>query len=213
MNASTATPDPQRTSITLLGRLTGDGEARELAWNEFDQLYRPRIRSFARRMLATAGEADDLAQDVLAGFFRVNGGGGKPFVYDPKQSLRAYLFTATRNALITQRQRARHQPGTTTADDATRLLSDQLATEDVWRDIWEVEQINLAIERIRHHYQTGTQADPRTFEAFYRTFVEDEDTALVADDLGLQPATVRQARKRILARLQEEVAHLKRQEG
>ena len=211
-----ATPprsDPQQTSITLLLRINGEGRSRELAWEEFDALYRPRISAFARRVGAAAGEAEDLVQEVLAGFFRVNGGGGKPFEYDGAGSLRGYLFVATRNALLKLRKRQGRQPRTGARGDAGRMLADRVACEQAWNDVWELEQLQQAVDRVRRHYQQTHGADLRTFLAFYRSTFDERDTADVAAELGMEEESVRQAKSRITGKLREELAFLKHEEG
>ena len=204
----TPTAADSATRVTLLDRLKRRGDGRESAWREFDAAYRPRILGFARRSGATAGEAEDVAQDVMAGFFRVSGG----FEYDPRQSFRGYLFAAAHNALRRRRQREGRQPRTTAAGDAPDVLPDRAVAEQTWNDVWALEQLNRAIANVRSHYADSRDADLRTFDAFHRTFLEQRGTAEVAAELGMSEASVRQARRRVTERLRQELAAVRAEE-
>ena len=201
--------DSQKTSFTLLLRINGEGRSREIAWEEFDRVYRPRIMAFARRVGAAPGEADDVVQDVFAGFAQASRNG---FCYDPKQSFRGYLFRATRNALLRLRERESRQPPVTAGGDAADLLPDAAAAELAWNDVWELEQVRLAVDRVREEYETSANADLRTFDAFYRATLDDRDTAEVAAELGMEEASVRKAKSRVTDKLREELATVRAEE-
>ena len=62
--------------------------------------------------------------------------------------------------------------------------------------------LRQALESIRVDYETNT------WQAFWRTAVDGEPTADVAQDLGLTPGNVRQARYKILKRMREELEGL-----
>jgi RNA polymerase sigma-70 factor (ECF subfamily) len=206
--------DPYKTRLSLLRRIGGlgpeaaDGD-REGAWREFDEVYRSRITAFARKMGATGGEADDVVQDVITGFYHAVGGS---FRYDPSQSFRGYLYRSTRNALIRRRRTEGRQPRTVAKGDAADVLPDAVAAEQAWNDIWQLDQLRRAVERVREHYVSSPEADLRTFNAFYRTLLDERDTAEVAEELQMSEASVRKARERVKDRVRKALDEVRTEE-
>lgn len=66
------------------------------AWRELIDRYQGRLLSFARRMLAQRGDAEDLVQETFLGLLR-----SLPH-YDPGRSLETYLFSILRHKLHDQ---------------------------------------------------------------------------------------------------------------
>ena len=93
------------------------------AWREVIDRYQGRLVSFARRMLAQRGDAEDLVQETFLGLMR-----SLPS-YDPSRSLETYLFAILRNKLHDQFRKR---------DKGQRQSLDQLEiddTPDAWLDI------------------------------------------------------------------------------
>jgi RNA polymerase sigma factor (sigma-70 family) len=63
------------------------------AWREVIERYEGRLMSFARRMLAQRGDAEDLVQETFLGLLRSLPG------YDRRRPLETYLFAILRNKL------------------------------------------------------------------------------------------------------------------
>lgn len=188
------------TSATLMLRLKTDGDAREVAWAEFCERYEPIIASFARRQGLAASHIPDLVQQIVMGFFAAQ----PRFIYDPRKGrFRGYLKTCVAHEV----QRLR----TTTLAAARRELvaAESEETQDqAWDAEWESHQLRAAIEQVRTSY--GGNA---TFEAFYRVFVLGQPVERVAADLGLSRDSVYQAKTRVLAKLQVELAVVAEQMG
>ncbi|HOO17035.1 MAG: RNA polymerase sigma factor [Phycisphaerae bacterium] len=72
------------------------------AWREVIARYQGRLLSFARRMLAQRGDAEDLVQETFLGLLR-----SLPN-YDPARSLETYLFAILRHKLHDQFRKAEH---------------------------------------------------------------------------------------------------------
>jgi RNA polymerase sigma-70 factor (ECF subfamily) len=68
----------------------------QAAWREVIERYQGRLLSFARRMLAQRGDAEDLVQETFLGLLR-----SLPN-YDATRSLETYLFAILRNKLHDQ---------------------------------------------------------------------------------------------------------------
>jgi RNA polymerase sigma-70 factor (ECF subfamily) len=50
--------------------------------------------------------------------------------------------------------------------------------------------------------------EPRSWQAFWRAVVEEQETSQIAADLGMSNAAVRQAKSRVLRRLRRELGDL-----
>jgi RNA polymerase sigma factor (sigma-70 family) len=184
---------PDSTRASLLLRLRRDGSEREVAWQEFHDLYQPIIAGFARRLGATPHETEELSQDVMQAFFRTV----PEFCYDPdKGSFRGYLKTCVCNKLREYRRR-----------EAGRLQAsgseiDDVAVEAIWNDVWETEKLHRALNQVRQRYSTNAER-VRTFRAFEMCTLLERSTAEVAAELGLSLDGVRAAKSRISRAIRE----------
>ena len=79
------------------------------AWRTVIDRYQGRLVSFARRMLATPADAEDIVQDTFLGLLR-----SLPN-YDPDRSLETYLFAILRHKLNNQERREPRTAEDTTA--------------------------------------------------------------------------------------------------
>lgn len=212
------------TSLTLLDQLSGGsggGEEddtavrreREVAWADFDRIYRPRIAGFARRAGAIGSEVDEVTQDVIASFYRVNHTG--TFRYDEAGSLRGYLFRSACNALIDLRRReSRPGRGRSGGDlvsrlDAAGLLADERDAQAVWDKVWGVDQLRQAMETVRATYRDNKRADERTFTAFEQTSLQERSAAEVGNELDMSEESVRSAKRHVKKAVMKEVARLR----
>jgi DNA-directed RNA polymerase specialized sigma24 family protein len=85
-----------RASIFIRLKAT-DAQPRELAWKQFYDRYAPVISSYAYRNGASRQQADEVVQDIIAGFFEAS----PRFVYDPARGrFRAYLKSCVVRALV-----------------------------------------------------------------------------------------------------------------
>lgn len=188
------------TRATLLMRLNPGSDSRELAWEEFCTLYEPIIAGFARRVGIPLDQIPDLVQQVLTGFFAAQ----PRFVYDPSAGrFRGYLKTC----VINEARRIRDRDAASRQRERQRLRLDE-ESDDRWDGEWERQQLTLAVQRVREHYEDNT-----TFAAFYAVVVLGRAPGEVALDLGISRDAVYQARTRLLARLRLELAHVASQMG
>lgn len=193
MSASTAGTNP---SIFLRLRET-DPVPREIAWDQFSARYAPIIGSFARRLGAKPQDVDDVVQDVLLGFFLKS----PTFVYDPaKGRFRGYLKVCTYRAL----QKRVGQAAKLNGKPLDAIDPEEMAVEQVWNDVWEQQQLRLALEEVR-----DTMGQSKTFRAFEMYVVFDQPAQSVADKLDMHLNSVYRAKEQITRLLQEKVALLK----
>ncbi len=189
------------TRQSLLLRLRDPADDR--AWAEFTDLYGPLIRRVARRGGLQDADAADLEQEV---FRAVAGAIGR---YDPdpaRGSFRGWLLRIARNLLLNLlAARRRHPPGGG-GSDAIALLESvpDPAGEDsaVYEAEYRRRTFEWAAAQVRNEFR------PATWKAFWRTAVDGEESAAVAEDLGLSVGAVYVARSRVLARIRSKVEEI-----
>lgn len=184
---------PTRASLLLRLRDPEDGAA----WTEFVDLYAPLVYGYARKQGLQDADAADLTQEVLGA---VAGAVGR-LEYDPARgAFRNWLFTVVRRKLSNWRvaQSCRlHGSG----DEAIHQLMEQcpapVEEEFQWDVEWQERVFAWACAQVRRDV-----ADT-TWQAFWRTAIDDRPGKQVADELGLTVAAVYRARSRVLAKLKE----------
>src|SRR5437588_246741 len=189
--------DSPKTRVSLLLRLR-DAQDNE-AWAEFVDLYAPLVYRMARRHGLQDADAADLTQDVLGALHTAL----PRFCYDANRgTFRGWLFTVARNFLRRSAQARRRHPPASGAPDLQALLEQQPAPpEEVerWEQEYQQRLFEYAAQRVRGHFR------PATWEAFWRTSVENQTAREVAAALGVSVGAVYIARTRVLARIREEI--------
>jgi len=120
-------------------------------------------------------------------------------------TFRGWLGAITRNKLRDFYERRQHQPAAQGGSEAYRLLQELPADSlsDDAADAAEISDVyHRALELIRGDFQEPT------WQAFWRTAVENQAPAEVGPALGMSKAAVRQAKARVLRRLKEVVGDL-----
>jgi RNA polymerase sigma factor (sigma-70 family) len=171
-----------------------DAEPRQIAWEEFSSRYSPVITAFARRLGARPQDVEDVVQDVLMGFFLKS----PTFIYEPsKGRFRSYLKVCTYRAL---RKRLGHEVRLhgVPLDD---LAADAVAVDQVWSDVWEQQQLRIALDEVR-----AAMGATKAFRAFEMYVVFDQPAQAVADKLDMHLNSVYRAKEQITRLLQEKLA-------
>jgi RNA polymerase sigma-70 factor (ECF subfamily) len=189
----------QLTSLSLLERARANDPQ---AWSRLTALYGPLVRFWCRQAGCPAADIEDVVQEVFAAvaaglswFHRDRAG----------DTFRGWLRGITRNQVLLYFRRNRGRPQAEGGSDALGRLqdvADPLAGcgED---EAQEVSQLyRHAVEQVRGEFEE------RTWEMFWRTVVEGISPAALAQELGMTPAAVRQAKSRVLRRLKEEMGEL-----
>lgn len=170
----------------------------EAAWEEFVKLYTPLIFRFARHRGIQETDAATVAQDVLVTVAR----NIHSFEYDRRSgSFRNWLKVVTRSRLSDFfRAEQRHVAGS--GDSNIHAAIDQQADpaeQELWEQEYRRSLFEWAVDRIRDDFESST------WQAFWQTSVNDRETAVVAEELGISVGAVYIARSRVLARLRLEV--------
>jgi RNA polymerase sigma-70 factor (ECF subfamily) len=183
-----------RPSLLLRIRDARDGQA----WAEFVDLYAPLVYGFARRHGLQNADAADLTQEVLRS---VAGAVGR-LNYDPgRGTFRGWLFTVVRNRLRNFLA-ARRRHAQASGDPGLRQQLEGLpAREEDLSALWDAEYerrlFAWAVEQVR------PTCSATTWQAFWMTAVEGASGQDAGRALGMTPAAVYLAKRRVTQRLKE----------
>jgi RNA polymerase sigma-70 factor (ECF subfamily) len=201
-----AKTDGASTSPTLLRQLWNPGN-NEQAWRTFLERYGPLIHRWCCRAGLGAEEAEEVSARVccqLASAMRT-------FVYDPARRFRSWLKTVVDNA-VRSFWRERRRPGAHASghpadqhdleqipapavDGLVQELDDGLAA-----DLRRAQRIADAVRvRVKEH----------TWQAFWRTAIEERPAPEVAALLGMTTAAVYVAKNHVGKMLRQEAARLR----
>jgi RNA polymerase sigma-70 factor (ECF subfamily) len=191
-------PTGQVTPLSLLERARAHDQQ---AWSRLVALYRPLVQFWCRQAHCPAGEVEDVTQDVFAAVAASLGG----FHRDrPGDTFRGWLRGITRNQVLLYFRRNQDRPRPEGGSDALERLQDvaDLPAGSA-EEAEEVSQLyRRAVEQVRSEFEE------RTWQMFWRVVIEGRSPVALAEELGVSPAAVRQAKSRVLRRLKEEMGEL-----
>jgi RNA polymerase sigma factor (sigma-70 family) len=188
-----------RQSLVLRLRNLDDQEA----WSEFVGIYEPLIYQLARRKGLQDADARNLCQEV----FQAVAGAIEHWDPNPaKGRFRGWLFRITRNLLVNYFADQRRHGGGTGSTSIQQMLEARLAkdaqTEAEFAAEFQRQAFRWAAGQVKHEFARNT------WEAFWKTGVENKGIEEVASELGVSVGAVYIARSRVLARLRERVQQL-----
>jgi len=197
------------TRATLLARLKDSND--HASWKEFCGVYRKLIYSTALKAGLTETEAEDVAQETLAGVARHM----SEFQYDRKiGSFKAWLLRLTRWRITDQlrkRQNSLRLVHRARADTTRTSTADQIADPNAfdpssfWDAEWERNLMEAAIERVRQ------RADPTHYQIFDLYVLQQWPVKKIARLLGINAGQIYLTKHRISVVIRKELAHLKKQ--
>jgi RNA polymerase sigma-70 factor (ECF subfamily) len=186
------------TSLSLLQRIrNGDASG----WRRVVELYTPLVCHWCKRWGVDGADADDIVQEVfhaasagIAGFQRDRQG----------DTFRGWLRGITRHKVVAHwRSRQRH-PSSAGGSSALERLQEVPEPEEVAADdAADAEQMSALFHRALGLLRG--EFEQRTWQAFWRTTVDDQSAPDVAVELGMTANAVRMAKSRVLHRLREEL--------
>jgi RNA polymerase sigma-70 factor (ECF subfamily) len=185
------------TSTSLLDRVRQrDGDA----WTRLARLYTPLVYRWARQSGLQASDAADVSQDV---FLAVSSHIDDFSKEAPNATFRGWLWTITRNQIRLFYRKKQGRPEARGGTDAHRLLQDQPEPPEPDFDESDCVSrrglVHRALELVRGDFA------PQTWQAFFRMAIGGQSAVEVAEQLGMTPAAVRQAKYRVLTRLHDEL--------
>ncbi len=197
MNDPAASPS-DLTRYSLIARASRSEAG---AWRDLVELYEPLVNHWCRRCDLDLHSAADCVQDTFAAVAR----GLERFEHPQTGgAFRGWLWTIARNKIRDHQRRMRRQSrgaGGSTAMRWFRDLSGSVALpqEDPTDQVQWDQLVRRAVAQVQAEFE------PRSWQAFWQSAVEGVATAVVAAELGVTAASVRQSRSRILRRLRQQL--------
>ncbi|HAV65250.1 MAG TPA: sigma-70 family RNA polymerase sigma factor [Verrucomicrobiales bacterium] len=170
------------------------------AWERFVDLYTPLIFQFCRKRGLQEVDAADVAQEVM----KAVAGAIQKFEYEPDRGgFRNWLFTVTRNKLKSFWDRRQRQPAAMGGTTMMQLIQEQPGSSEEldWDHEYRLRMFHWAADRVRAEFKVPT------WEAFWKTAVQNQPIGEVARALGLTEGAVYIARSRVIAKLRLAVEH------
>lgn len=173
------------------------------AWRELVALYGPLIGHWCRRFGLDPHQTADCAQDV----FQAVASALEGFEHRRRDAtFRGWLWVIARNKIRDHVRRVARQTSAAGGSSAMRRLHAIAAPEVPEDDPTDRAVWNGVIRRALA--QVRSEFEPRSWQAFWRSAVDEIPTAVVAEELGVTAAAVRQSRSRILRRLRQQLGDL-----
>lgn len=182
------------TSVSLLHRVRVPSD--QEAWNRFVDLYTPMIYRWALDIGLPKSDASDLVQDIFLTLSEKL----PSFEYDESKNFRGWLKAVTANRtkdFLRRRNRQAVKGGSfvskVLSPDNVEFMTDQEYNQHLTARIAEFMKAEF---------------EERTWQACWRTYVEGESIAKVAESLAMTPNAVYVARSKVLRRLRSELEGL-----
>ena len=172
------------------------------AWSRLARLYTPLVYRWARQCGLQPEDAADVVQETfLAVASHLEG-----FAESESSTFRGWLWTITRNRVRLHYRKRNEVNVGIGGTDANHLLQQHPEPLDQDDEPAGFDSrcslVHRALEIVRADF------NERTWQAFVRVAIEGAPTGDVAADLGMTSGAVRQAKYRVLCRLQDELASL-----
>ncbi len=161
-------------------------------------LYGPLIAFWCRQSGLDSESTSDTIQEV---FLAVSLSIGRYGNKDGQGGFRSWLWRLTRNKIIDRYRREKEEAKARGGSSAWNRLvgiadpSLAISTDEPTNELALGELMQRAIAQVRVEFES------KSWQAFWRSAVDGMPTDVIAAELEMSPAAVRQARSRILRRL------------
>ncbi len=188
--------DGQVTPLSLLERVrASDPEA----WRRLVELYRPLVLFWCQRGGVPGSDREDVAQEVFA----AAAGSMPEFHRDrPGDTFRGWLRGITRHRILLYFRNNQGRPRAQGGPDVLGGVVDPLPGPGDDEEPEMGQLYRRALDLVRGQFEE------RTWQAFWLRVIDGRPAEVVATELGMTLAGVRQAKSRVLRRLKEEVGDL-----
>ena len=191
------------TDISLIDRVRMDTED-QASWHQFMDIYRPLVTHWCRRINIKSTDTEDVCQDVFTSVLMSINRFRKEKESD---TFRGWLRTITRCRVVDYLRRKTHEvPAMRNididAEVAPLVEPEELSDSDNESRKASREVLRAAVKAVQD------RSDDNTWQAFIRTAVDDQNATEVANELGMSSDAVRQAKSRVIKRLQKELGPL-----
>jgi RNA polymerase sigma factor (sigma-70 family) len=195
--------DIYKTRETLLERIKNKQD--DASWEDFVFYYRKFIYFICRKMSLNHHDSEEIVQKVLM----ISWEKLPEFVYNEKKNFRGWLCQLTKNCVkdfyrVVNRHNTKIEKAAE-ADSANvlRALPD---IEQIAEEEWTTYIASMAMLNIRDKFSD------KVFDIFDR-LKKGESTKAISDDLGINLNTVNVYKKRVIAKLREEINRLNHELG
>lgn len=175
------------------------------AWCELVDLYGPLVAHWCRRFGSDAHTTADCVQDVFTAVYKSL---GRYEARDCAGSFRAWLWTITANKLRDRLRAERHHNqarGGSSALIGLQAIADPYNDDAGLSDQDPTSSDELRSLMARAMDQVRAEFEPRTWDIFIRSVVDQLSTQAVAEQYGITEAAVRKTRSRIMRRLRQQL--------
>jgi RNA polymerase sigma-70 factor (ECF subfamily) len=181
------------TRATLLLRLRDRTDS--LSWQEFHDRYGELLYRYARRRGASAVDAEDVVQDVEMSLLKALDG----FEYDVRKGrFRGYLRVAVVRAMARRANKAGRDGDVVDPHSFDYLAAVKDAEADErWEREWRSHRLRWALRQIAGEFEKVT------LDAFKVHVLAGKSVEETAAQLGINKASVYQAKSRVLKRVKE----------
>lgn len=189
------------TKVDLIFCLSDPSNQR--AWEEFIEIYTPLLMQTAHQLGLRSHDASDAVQEVL---MHLTSAVARWQPNGQKGAFRGWLVRVARNQMLKLLQRSTALRPQCAYDESQLYLLDQVAAPaeiTAWFNREFRQQVFLfAVRKIQ------TDFKPKTWTAFWDTFIDQRPPAEVAQKLSLSVGAIYIARSRVMNRLQKTVETL-----
>lgn len=192
--------DRPKTRVSLILRLSQPADAE--AWEEFCDIYLPVIFRIAKARGLQDADAHDVSQNVLVRVAR----SVKNWSPDQERgSFGGWLGTIARNLIIDFLRSHKNGPQTLGGSDVNRMVDNTVSHQGV------ADYENLVDTQLKRQLfvwaaeKVEASVQPSTWQAFWRTAVQNERVDSVAKDLTMTAGGIYVARSRVIARIRKTI--------
>ena len=189
-------------SSTLLAQLRS---GRPEAWQRFVRLYSPVVYRWCRCSGVAADDAADVLQEVLASVARHLSDFHRE---GPHDSFTAWLAAITRNKVSDHYRRRRGRAEARGGTTAQRQMAEIPQPPEPSQETIQPDAEAAACLTRRVLDTIRAEFEPGTWLAFWRTAVDGQSAAFVAEELKMSAAAVYMAKSRVLRRLRQALGEL-----
>jgi RNA polymerase sigma-70 factor (ECF subfamily) len=180
---------------SLLGRIRDPRN--EVAWREFDAIYRPMLYRFARARQLEHADAEDVVQYCMAAIQKYIG----EFQYDPsKGRFKGWLRTMVRNRVRMMLRKQSDDVAQT--KDFKRPQQREPAPEEVFDELWMEEHLKHALDRLRQ------EVNESSFRAFDLYVFQEWPVEKVCEELDMSADQVYAIKYRLTKKLRTKMKDL-----
>jgi RNA polymerase sigma-70 factor (ECF subfamily) len=192
--------DSPQTRHSLVIRLRDKGD--QEAWTWFIETYGPLVHGFLRRQGLQEADARDVAQEVFMSVAAdIHGQASRR-----PGAFRKWLYTIVRNRISDYWRRHQRHPQGTGDTHAQKMLAEVAADAKQVEEEWDRAYLRHLFVKAANCVKGDFEA--KTWQAFWRTSVDEESAQSVAPELQLSVAAVYMAKRRVLKRIQQHIGFL-----